>query len=63
MCFDAYAGRSYEIRVRVQGVQRDLVDTTDTIRPAERGPFRVTRFWIVDAGTSETVAVYEPLGL
>jgi hypothetical protein len=63
MCFDANEGRSYEIRVRVQGVQRDLVDSTDTIRPAERGPFRITRFWIVDAGTSQVVAIFEPTAL
>ena len=61
MCFDAYEGREYEIRVLVRGVRRDLYDSQDGRRTVERGPFRITRFMIVDASSSETVASREPV--
>jgi len=61
MCFDAFSGHEYEIRVQSRGVERDLVDTMGIRRTVERGPFRITGFWIVDTGTSEVVASYEPI--
>ena len=60
MCFDAREGREYEIRVQVRGVERELTDTMAMRRTVERGPFRITGFWIVDAGSSEIVASHEP---
>ncbi|MGI9257534.1 MAG: hypothetical protein ACR2QQ_01740 [Gammaproteobacteria bacterium] len=63
MCFDALEGHEYEIRVQVRGVERDLVDSMARRRTVERGPFRITGFWIVDAGSSEIVASYEPIAI
>ena len=60
LCFDASPGSTYEIRVLVAGIDQDLVDSEGVIRSAQRGPFRVARIWIVDAGTSRTVAVFTP---
>ena len=60
LCFDASPGVTYEIRVLVAGIEQDLVDDAGVRRSAQRGPFRVTRIWIVDAGTSRTVAVFTP---
>ena len=60
LCFDASPGLTYEIRVLVAGIEQDLVDDAGVRRSVQRGPFRVTRIWIVDAGTSRTVAVFTP---
>ncbi len=57
LCFYALAGLTYEIRVLVAGVERDLVDDSGTRRPAQRGPFRVTRILMVEVATSEVVAI------
>ncbi len=61
LCFDARPGSRYEIRALVAGIERDLEDATAGLpRQAERGPFRITRIWIVDVATSQTVAFFNP---
>ena len=57
LCFVAEADTVYEIRVQVAGVERDLVDTQNITRRVERGPFRVTQLFMVNAATAEIVAV------
>lgn len=60
LCFWAYAGSIYEIRVLVAGMERELEYAEDGWLIVESGPSTVTRIWMVDAATSEVVAVFTP---
>jgi len=60
LCFWAYSGSIYEIRVSVAGRERELELGEGEQRPVESIPTTVTRIWMVDAATSEVVAVYTP---
>ena len=60
LCVEAQAGEIYEIRAAVRGIARDLDISTGTRRVAERGPFRISRIWMVDAASSAVVALSRP---
>ncbi len=60
LCFWAYSGSVYDIRVLVAGREQELEYADGDQRPVESGPFTVTRIWMVDAATSEVVAVFTP---
>jgi hypothetical protein len=60
LCFWAYAGSIYEVRVMVAGMERELEYAQDGWLIVESGPSTVTRIWMVDAATSEVVAVFTP---
>ena len=61
LCFWAYAGSIYEIRVSIAGTQRELVESSQSDRRAvESTSSAITRIWMEDAPTSEVVAVFTP---
>ena len=60
LCFDAFAGSIYEIRVLVTGTERDFDDTLGGLRAVQGPPFSITRIWIVDTATLEVVASFTP---
>ena len=60
LCFWAYSGSIYEIRVAVAGREQELQYGEGDPRPVESIPTTVTRIWMEDAATSEVVAVYTP---
>ena len=66
LCFNAYAGNSYEVRASVTGASRgtttatpDINDAPD-LQNAQTGPFRISRLFVVDRGTGAIVAVSNP---
>ncbi len=60
LCFDTFAGSIYEIRVLVEGTERDFEDDLGGRRAVQGPPFSITRIWIVDAATLEVVASFTP---
>ncbi len=60
LCFEAYAGSTYEIRVLSAGTQQDLEDSAGGQRAVQNASSTVTRIWMVDAATSEVVAFFIP---
>lgn len=60
LCFDTFAGSTYEIRVLVEGAPRDFEDNLGGLRAVQGPPFGITRIWIVNAATREVVASFTP---
>jgi hypothetical protein len=66
LCFNAYAGSSYEVRASVSGASRGTTTATPDINSvpdlpnAQTGPFRVSRLFVVDRDSGTIVASSSP---
>ncbi len=66
LCFNAYAGNSYEVRASVTGASRGTTTATPNVNDApdlqnaQTGPFRVSRLYVVDTFTGRIVASSSP---
>jgi hypothetical protein len=66
LCFNAYAGSSYEVRASVSGASRGTttatadINTVPDLPNAQTGPFRVSRLFVTDASTGTIVASSSP---
>ena len=66
LCFNAYAGSSYQVRASVSGASRGTTTATPNVNDApdlqnaQTGPFRISRLFVVDMSTGTIVAVSNP---
>jgi hypothetical protein len=66
LCFNAYAGNSYQVRASVLGASRGTTTATPDINSlpdlpnAQTGPFRISRLFVVDRDTGMIVASTSP---
>jgi len=66
LCFNAYAGSSYEVRASVSGASLGAptavadIETVTDLPNAQSGPFRVSRLFVVDRDTGMIVAATNP---
>jgi len=66
LCFNAYAGSSYQVRASVSGVSSGTptavadIETVTDLPNAQTGPFRVSRLFVVNRDTGTIVASSSP---
>jgi hypothetical protein len=66
LCFNAYAGNSYQVRASVSGASSGTptavadIETVTDLPNAQTGPFRVSRLFVVNRDTGTIVASSSP---
>ena len=66
LCFNAYAGNSYEVRASVTGASSGTptavadIETVTDLPNAQTGPFRISRLFVTDRSTGRIVASSSP---